>query len=213
MMTEQNNLWQFDRLGKFTSSEVHKIITDNGKFTVAGETYIRQKAAECLTMEIKPEATSASIEWGYEHENDARIEFEKTISITGTYYGKLNPKFFAYNNYYGGSPDWIDISNFSCADFKCPYNSHEHLINLSIKTSEDLLKIRKEYFIQGQSNMIITNTEFFTFFSYDPRFREDKLKTHRLIISKVKSWEDKILFSIEKAEARKQQYIDQLLNK
>lgn len=212
-MTEQNNLWQFDRLGKFTSSELYKIITDDGSFTQVGETYIRQKAAECLTMEVKPEVTSASIEWGYDHENDARIEFEKEHKTIGIYYGKLNPKFFSYNEYYGGSPDWVEVNGGLCADFKCPYNSHEHLVNLSINHDKELLKKRRDYYVQGQSNMIITNNDFFGFYSYDPRFRDDRLKSKLLIIGRSDEWKERILYSVEKAEERKQYYINRLLNK
>lgn len=214
-MSAKNFEWQEQRLGIFTASEIHNIYTENGKFTQKGHSYIMKKAAECLTMEVKPEVITPSIAWGYDHENDARIEFEKLVGASGIYYGKSNPKFFSYNDYAGCSPDWEfkdEIYNIG-ADFKCPFNSEEHLINVGIKDSNELMNIRFEYFIQLQCSILFRGWDYAYFISYDGRFRDDLLKIKKITVTSDQRVQSNIKSSIEKAESIKQQIISQTLNR
>lgn len=215
MMTDKNFEWQEQRLGKFTASEIHNIYTENGKFTQKGHSYIMKKAAECLTMEVKPEIITPSISWGYDHENDARIEFEKHIGIEGQYYGKMNPKFINYNDHAGCSPDWEYNGNtkYIGADFKCPFNSKEHLINLGITDDKELRKVRFNYYIQLQCNMMFLGWDLSYFVSYDNRFMDDSLKQKRIIVHPDKYVFSYIKSSIELAEKYKQEIISRTLNK
>jgi hypothetical protein len=48
-----NNTWEQQRIGKFTSSEIWKLMSSGKKstFSQTGLTYIRSKAAELITGE------------------------------------------------------------------------------------------------------------------------------------------------------------------
>lgn len=223
--TQKNWDWQYSRLGKFTASEIHKLFSKpksgNGMFGEGALTYIRQKAAECLTMEVKDEVNSYSITWGYQYEKEACKLYEKATGVEGIYYGKENPKFFEWKDYAGGSPDWqgetiepIDMHDKGLigADFKCPYNSDIHLANLQLKSAEDLLKQHKDYYIQAQSNILFCDWDQFDFVSYDPRFRDERLRLKILTIYPDKCMIGDIKERLAAAEEVKQQIINELLN-
>jgi hypothetical protein len=121
--------WLSRRMGRFTASGIHQLFVSGredmndqelaeekargGKrrtkdvlFGVGAMTYIRTKVAELLTMEVKEESDFKQAEWGKEKEAEAVAEFEAAIKKKGDYYGVVNPKFFEYGDYAGGSPDW-----------------------------------------------------------------------------------------------------------
>lgn len=170
-MFEQINDWLLTRCGKFTSSEIHKLIP-NGRakgeiFSATGKTYIKQKAAEFITKEPIQKPTTYAMEWGLSHENEALTMFE-TLYGEIEKYGGGNPQFFAYNDFWGGTPDatLADV----VIEVKCPFNSSEHFEHLLMNTAEDLKDYAPEYYWQMVSNMVILKKNNGIFISYDPRF-------------------------------------------
>lgn len=195
-MFEQINNWLLTRCGKFTSSEIHKLIP-NGRakgeiFSATGKTYIKQKAAESITKEPIQKPTTYAMEWGLSHENEALTMFE-TLYGEITKFGGGNPEFFSQNEFWGGSPD-ATISD-SVIEVKCPFNSSEHFEHLLMKNADDLKDYAPEYYWQMVSNMIILKKNNGIFVSYDPRYPlEHNLKVLKfelhpldaeLLISKV----------------------------
>ena len=154
------------RIGKFTGSEVHKLMGVKG-FGKTGETYIFEKAAEFLTGQPnKDEFSSASTQWGIDHETEAMLYFE---SATGQ---KIIPGTTLENDYIAGTPDGLlQDCGF---EIKCPFNSGNHLKNLSMQKAEDLLDLRPEYYWQCITYMWLTDFSKWKFCSYDPRFKEEK---------------------------------------
>ena len=167
---------------------------------MGAETYIRTKAAELLTMEVKDEMDFKQAEWGKQYEFEACKQFEHVSGLVGTYYGVANPKFFALGENAGGSPDWENETDG--ADFKCPFNTAEHLKNLLISSEEELREERWEYYCQGQMNMYIRKWERFHFVSYDPRMVQHELRTKIVTILPDQEWISEFEMRLEKATDR-----------
>lgn len=199
--------WLHERLGRFTASEIHKLFVGSkvkGElFGQVAKTYIRTKVAEILTQEVKQDVDFKQAEWGKANEVDAMREFEKYMNVKGKYYGAGDPVFFPFGDWAGGSPDWESEDQSEGADFKCPYNSSEHVKNTLFKSAEDLEKERWEYYCQGQMNMIIRSWKKFHFVSYDPRMVEPKFRIKVITIYKDEAWEkefnERLKFAIEEA--------------
>lgn len=185
-----NTDWLQSRLGRFTASEIHKLFTGGRKkdelFGQGAMTYIRTKAAEILTQEIKDEIDFKQAQWGKDHEHEAWELFEKTTGLKGEYYGAANPKFFEFGDFAGCSPDWDSVN--MGGDFKCPFNSAEHLKNLCIKSADQLKDDRWEYYCQLQMSMIVRGWDHSYFVSYDPRFVYDHIKLKIVKVYPDQEW-------------------------
>jgi len=165
-----NNTWEQQRIGKFTSSEIWKLMSSGKKatFSQTGLTYIRSKAAELITGEKAPDINSNAIEYGRSLEQEAFEYFKMTVkSESAIYYGIENPKFFSFGDFAGGSPDG-EYEN-AILEIKCPYNSGNHITHLMINSSDELKDECPEYYWQIQANMLFTGKELGFFVSYDPR--------------------------------------------
>lgn len=185
-----NQDWLNARLGRFTASEIHKLfVSGRKKDEIFGQTalsYIRTKAAEILTQEVKEESDFKQAEWGKNNEAEACAAFEKVTGLTGFYYGCGNPMFFEHGDYAGCSPDWE--GNRVGSDFKCPYNSSEHLKNLGLNSAEDLKAERWEYYCQLQFSMLIRGWKCAYFVSYDPRFVYDWMQIKIITVHPDIEW-------------------------
>ena len=186
-----NSDWLAARLGRFTASEIHLLFTSGKKkgemFGQSAMTYIRTKAAEVLTMEAKEDINFKQAEWGKAHEAEAWQAFEKRMGISATYYGAANPTFFPVDDYEGCSPDWEGEG--IGADFKCPYNSAEHLKNMLLTGVEAFKAERWEYYCQLQMSMFLRDWKKSYFVSYDPRFAHESMQLVVLEVLPDAEWE------------------------
>jgi hypothetical protein len=206
-MFQEFEQWQLDRLGKFTASETWKLV-EKGKggeyFGKGAKTYIRQKAAEILTLEpINGGRTNGmALEWGSAHEHEAVVRFQKeNPGIEVIYYGGAAPKFFQYSSNSGGSPDGCGDDG-SVLEIKCPFNSGEHLEHIFISDAEELKSYYPECYWQMVFNMICTDQKIAHFISYDPRFADESLQFKQLTIEL--NDEDADIIKERVAEAEKQ---------
>lgn len=178
-MFEQQESWMMKRCGKFTASEIFKLLV-KGKggeyFGVGAKTYIRLKAAEILTLEPNNggRINGYAMEWGNAHEHEAIERFIKDTGTKADYFGGANPKFFEYSNFSGGSPD--ALTDEAVIEIKCPYNSAEHLEHLMFNDEEDIKAYVPEYYWQITANMLFTDRNKAIFISYDPRFADENLQ-------------------------------------
>jgi len=173
--------WLQQRCGKITASEVWKLMEKgrNGEYFGKGaKTYIKQKVAEILTLEIVNGGRSnmVAMEWGSAHEFEAVQRFEKEKGLSVDYYGGANPKFFELDEFSGGSPD--GLTEDAIIEVKCPFNSGEHISHLELQTDMDLLDYAPEYYWQMQMNMLVCKKSKGWFISFDGRFADDKLQIH-----------------------------------
>lgn len=167
--------WKGERLGKFTASEIGKLMVKGRSkdqyFGDGAMTYIESRAAEILTQEPVTDLEGMkAIEWGNTHEPEAAALFaEKFPGFI--YYGKENSKFFPYEPvklWAGGSPDGV-IPGKAGAEFKCPENTTHHIKYWRMKVGTDLKETKPIYYGQVQFNMMCTGLDLWYFVSYDPR--------------------------------------------
>jgi hypothetical protein len=159
--------WYEKRLGRFTSSEMHKLIggprCKEGELSEAGNTYVLEKVAERMTRQTKDEARGNAIEWGHAHEIEALQAACDALKID------IAPcEFVEFGEYAGGTPDGLG-SDLSVIEAKCPYNSANHIANLLIKDQADLKKNKPEYYWQIVANCHFTQTRKGYLVSFDPR--------------------------------------------
>ena len=64
---QRSKEWFEKRLGKFTASEIYKLMGKTG-FGKTGETYIYEKVCEQLTGELQEEINTKATTWGEETE-------------------------------------------------------------------------------------------------------------------------------------------------
>lgn len=150
--------WKAEKLGKFSSSELHRLMK-GGKRDMTEEelkaakaekskrttvdtlfgdgaiTYINEKIAEIITGDQKDDiSTLKALEWGAANENEAVYMFADKIGKPVQYYGVANPKFISFNHISGGSPDGVIVDE-SVLEAKCPYVSANHIEYLLIATA------------------------------------------------------------------------------
>lgn len=177
-MFKEIQQWMAERCGKFTASEIHKLIGSGKKdyFGLVAKSYINEKAAEILTLEpANQRPNTMSMEWGNSHEFEAFTKFREQYGEV-QYFGGETPTFFPYSKYSGGSPD--GLGKDFVLEIKCPFNSSEHLKHLMLESGDDLKDCKPEYYWQILANMLFTGKEKAVFVSYDPRFEQEyQLKT------------------------------------
>lgn len=149
--------WHEQRLGKPTASRFGDIKPGRGaKWSQTTMTYMLELLAERLTGTWKDQYGPA-IEWGLEHEDEAREAYEAERSV------KVERIAFAERDGLGGSPDgliWTD----GCIEIKCPYNSGNHL--------DYMLNGCDDHMAQIQANIHCNGRKWCDFVSYDPRMPE-----------------------------------------
>jgi len=197
--------WIAERLGKFTSSEIWRLMKSGKKrdelFGTGALTYIDEKIAEIITGEAKEHVSSKSLEWGKAHEYDAMLEFQNNFVIDVEYFGGDNPSFFPFNSFSGCSPD--GLTHDSIVEIKCPFVSSNHISNLKAAKSNHsndwMLKEREEYFYQMQFNMLCCNKDSGYFVSYDPRAIDIRHMIAVLVIKKDESVHEDIKHRLNEA--------------
>lgn len=193
-MTEQQ--WKGERLGKFTSSEIGKLmVKGRGKDQYFGEgaiTYIESRAAEIFNqLPITDLDGMKAIEWGNTYEAEAAALFADNMGVHCEYYGKANPKFFPYKpveKWAGGSPDGKIPDLKAVYEIKCPENSTHHIKYWRLKDGKELKDEKPLYYAQVQFNMMCTGFENGYFVSYDPRPLETSVRMKILPVSLDKAY-------------------------
>lgn len=169
--------WLQQRWGKFTASEVHKLMAypNKDELPKGAITYIMKVVAEALTEFRIDTFISSAMEWGILHEPEAVDAFQ---AATGLEVSKCkDAQEFIDRGHVGGTPDGLILSEFSGVEIKCP-NSDTHINYLKIKTGADLKAEATNYYWQIQCLMMLTKSSHWYFVSYDPRFTSDKNRLH-----------------------------------
>lgn len=165
-MKQRTIEWHQQRLGKFTGSEIYKLMGVKG-LGKTGETYIYEKIAEELTGESKEMPQTTAMKWGVELEQMAKeyyeIAFDCKVKDIALYKSKKYPE------HVGASPDGEVNSEYGI-EIKCPYDSANHVKYMDIKNASDLKKIKNEYYWQIVLNLHCSGLKYWKFISFDPRF-------------------------------------------
>lgn len=164
---QRTDMWDKQRLGKFTASEIHKLMkipkSKADTFAEASYTYILEKVSEVLTG-FAPVKNGEALVWGIEQEATAKKWFAR---ITGKTIEEKG--FISYTDHSGGSPDGVVEDGI--IEIKCPWNTVNHIKH--IMDSNNFRSNFPEYYWQMQMNMLVTGKDKAYFISFDPRIDEE----------------------------------------
>jgi len=159
MIEQGSPEWFAARCGKVTASRISDVIarTKSG-YSASRATYMGQLIAERLTGVVLDGFKSEAMQWGTEHEAEARAVYEM---FTGQV---VYPAGFHTHLAYpmsGASPDGF-VGKDGLVEIKCP-NTATHIETLLGGT------IPKKYVSQMMWQMACTDRKWCDFVSYDPR--------------------------------------------
>lgn len=168
---QRSNAWRDARCGKFTASEIWKLMTNarskSAEWSQTALTYIHTKVAEEITGYIHQSSPAYPLVWGEEQEPIAKQVIELKLGIKITRAG-----FVSFTDHSGGTPDGYIGDDL--LEIKCPYNPSNHIEYMMLETAEDLLDFKPENYYQCQANMLFAKKESCVLVSYDGRFPDGK---------------------------------------
>lgn len=150
--------WKKDRVGYVTASRFADVMSKIKSGEAAARyNYKAEIVAERLTGLPTESYTNAAMQWGIDHEDEARAIY---ATITGKEVAETGLVKHATAKA-GASPDGL-VGNDGLIEIKCP-NTATHIMTLLSGTSP------KKYYAQMQGQMWITGRKWCDFVSYDPR--------------------------------------------
>lgn len=163
--------WRQIRLGKVTASRVADVVakTKTG-YGASRANYMAELIAERLTGTPAESYTNAAMQWGIDHEPEARAAYEFRADCEVELVGFVTHPNLADS---GASPDGY-VGADGLVEFKCP-NSATHLDTLLGSG------IPAKYLTQMQWQLACTGRRWCDFVSYDPRLPESM----RLFVERV----------------------------
>ena len=207
--------WGLERLGKFTSSEIFRLLTDpkskeakeRGELSSGAKTYVYETIAEILTGTVRQVSNLPMLEWGNLYEPDAVSLLAKTFPKL-EYFGNENKKFFLLRRFSGGSPDAVEFESRTVFEVKCPENPAVHVEYLLLNELS-LKETCKDYWAQLQMNMMCLAKEIGcgfrdmqgVFASYCPLMQEEENKLKLITVMPDLELEMKINSSLDRAES------------
>jgi len=157
-MLQRSNDWFEARKGRFTASNIHKLLGVRG-LGQTGESYIFEKATEeVFGLDEEDNFTSYDMQRGVELEPLAFRKFKEIKELD--FHDVKETTFFTYGKHAGASPDGL-VNDNAILEIKCPRPMK--FFNLVAKGID---AIDKEYIAQMQMQMLCTNSEKAYFFNY-----------------------------------------------
>lgn len=212
--------WFVDRWGKFTASEIHKLLSKgrgDEMFGAGAMTYIKKKAIEKeTTFWENPKLEHVkSLLWGKRYEEPAFNHYLKmTKNVDMRYMGTETPLFLTYNDDSGGSPDGLlgdgEIIHLGL-ELKCPQDSGVHWDYLGLKDQLDLKQYSIEYYSQVQFLLMITKAELFHWVSFDERYIDVKKRMKLIEVKPDKPFQANLDIRIKQATKERDNLI-QMIN-
>jgi len=202
-MEQRSNEWYKERLGKFTASEIYKLMGQKG-LGKTGESYCFEKACEIV--------------YGIDEENNLEtfdmkrgillepLAFRKFKELKyDEYIDVLECGFFNFCENSGASPDGLVGSN-GILEIKCPQSTKFFGI---VKDGIDA--IDDKYIFQMQMQMLATKRDEAYFFNYI--VFNSKEMYHEIVIKRDEKIIDTMKERIEQAVKIRNEYIVQLKEK
>jgi hypothetical protein len=171
--------WQNVRIGRFTASTVHNIIYSK-KPTKTFETHVFEKVTETIYKQPTFVYENQAMQWGSDHEVVALIEYQKKNSVFCQSVG-----FVPLGDDAGCSPDKL-VGEKGGIEVKCPHTQINHIKHCTIRSANDLLNIKKDYYWQIQMCLLCTDRAWWDFVSFDPRLP----KEHPLRLFQFRLWRE-----------------------
>lgn len=200
--------WKQDRAGYVTGSGFADAIgkrKDGKAYLAARQTYKLQLVVERLTGIPAREITATPLDWGKDHEDEARIAYEMRMDAQGELVFVERVGFQEHGSipWVGTSPDGL-VGDHGMIEIKAPYNSGEHittLINASgalasalagTSMNVPLVMMPEQHVAQVQGNLWVLERDWCDFVSYDPRVP----KHLQLYVSRIYR-DDKFIAALE----------------
>jgi len=154
--------WLALRAGKVTASRVADVVakTKSG-WGASRANYMAELIAERLTGEAAERFTNAAMQWGTDHEPDARAAYEFFRDAAVAEIGFVEHPTIGMT---GASPDGL-VGDDGLVEIKCP-NTATHLDTLLSQA------VPAKYVTQMLWQMACTGRKWCDFVSYDPRLPE-----------------------------------------
>lgn len=153
--------WLEVRRGKITGTGFKKVLSKRGNTRMD---YMRELALERKTGISSEGYCNETMEWGIATEPQARAYFEKEFDVKVEQVGFIESTLPDFENYVGVSPDGLVLSDRTI-EIKCP-NTETHLKYMAQN------RLPSEYEPQVQGILWVTEREWCTFISFDPRCKE-----------------------------------------
>jgi putative phage-type endonuclease len=154
--------WHALRLGKVTASRVADVIArTKGGYGASRANYMAELITERLTHTVQEAYVTASMQWGKDHEEEARTAYEFHTDSTVVSVGfVIHPNI----QFAGASPDGL-VGMHGLIEMKCP-NTATHIDTLVNR------KPPSRYTAQIQFQLACTGRAWCDFVSFDPRVPE-----------------------------------------
>lgn len=189
--------WHEQRLGRFTASEIYKLMGING-LGETGKSYAFDKAVEAVFGEVEENFISYDMQNGIDTEPIAFKKFSELKSLQ--FVDVSDCGFFNIGDHAGASPDGL-VGSDAILEIKCPKaNTFFKLVATNV--------IDPKYFYQMQMQMMATNRKKGYFFNYF--IFEGQEFWHEIEVLQDETICDKILDRILEAEKEKQIFIELL---
>lgn len=163
--------WFAARLGKVTASRVADVLAKTKTGPAASRAnYAAQLICERLTGCVEPTFTNGAMQWGVDHEPEARLAYAFRHDAEVREIAFVDHPAIAMS---GASPDGL-VGESGLVEIKCP-NTATHLDTLFNG------KPAGKYVTQMQWQMACTGRQWCDFVSYDPRLPENL----RLFVTRI----------------------------
>ena len=193
--------WKQERYGKFTASEIVKILGVRG-LGETGKNYAIDKAIEALYGEFEENYISYDMQNGIDTEPLAFAKFKDIKSLD--FLEVTNCGYISNCEHSGASPDGL-VSDDAILEIKCPKSSTFFKL---VATNE----IDPKYYAQMQMQMLSTNRNKAYFFNY--LVHEGTEYHHEIIVERDEVMIEKIKERLQEVIEIKTDYINKIkLNK
>lgn len=193
--------WKQERYGKFTASEIVKILGVRG-LGETGKNYAIDKAIEALYGEFEENYISYDMQNGIDTEPLAFAKFKDIKSLD--FLEVTNCGYFSNCEHSGASPDGL-VSDDAILEIKCPKSSTFFKL---VATNE----IDAKYYAQMQMQMLSANRNKAYFFNY--LVHEGTEYHHEIIVERDEVMIEKIKERLQEVIEIKTDYINKIkLNK
>jgi putative phage-type endonuclease len=189
--------WKQQRYGKFTASEIIKILGVRG-IGETGKNYAIDKAIESLYGEFEENFISYDMQNGIDTEPLAFAKFKELKSLE--FLEVTNCGFFDNCEHSGASPDGL-VSDNAILEIKCPKSSTFFKL---VATNE----VDAKYYAQIQMQMLSTNRNKAYFFNY--LVHEGTEYHHEIIIERDDVMVEKIKERLKEVIEIKLEYINKI---
>ena len=196
---QRTESWLKDRYGKFTASEIIKLLGIKA-LGETGKTYAIEKAIQELYGDFEENYISYDMQNGIDTEPLAFAKFKELKVLE--FLEVENCGFFNYEQHAGASPDGL-VSDNAVLEIKCPKSTTFFKL---VATNE----IDAKYYAQMQMQMLCTNTEKAYFFNY--LVHDGAEYYHEIIVERDETMIDKIKERLKEAIEIKTEYINKIKN-